>query len=299
MKCLQNGNEGNIYANYSWHYFEVCSPNLIKELQKRIPEDFDRSDHLTNFTNKSFTNAFTNQKRGDDVKDRIYSISKALGVSFFTNNIPTISDVITRRLDSIKRDEYVDFLTQMRFLTLHIMSQLLFGKEFFERISYARYRNPDKYVSHKHFFDVYPQISKDLEDEQFNWKSHYFPFLAQNSVIDPHKRNSYNICELWRIITEHVNISKDSGSLISILSGNNETSKMQWIHDLQALLQQAYDTIPHALCSILYLIKKNEEYYDKIKKDLKHLEYKFEKPDGNYLKSEIDDCDNLTCVIKE
>ena len=211
-----------------------------------------------------------------------------MGTTFFTTKIPIISSTITYRLELIKKNEFCDFLNQARKLTVYIMSQILFGKDFFEKINFAKYKTEDGYEQISHFCTIFPKTVQDLEEEQYEFKAHLFQYLAENSAINPFKRNMYNVCELWRILTDFVNISSDRESIYSILKSTEEYSNNQAFHDCISMLFSAYETIPHALCTILYQTRKDEEIYSQLKKYFQHLNESFFKVDGELIKENID-----------
>ncbi|CAI2366723.1 unnamed protein product [Moneuplotes crassus] len=298
-KHVERCKDFKLYFQKTWHHLELCSIKSIEEFQKKVPEDFDRSDHFASYSYQAIQDAMCFKTKDDESKPKMYHLSKCLGVSFFLSKMPLIASLILRRVNTIRRDELVDFLKYSQMITLEIMCHMLFGEDFQEKINYAHYRHADGYVETCSYFTLFPRILEDSEAQRDDIKAHMFQFLSKNYAIDPFKRNMYNITEMMRILTDFTNISTDKNSMYKILSNSEDYSQYEAFVECVSFLFASAETLPHAMCSILYQVRKSEQIYLKLKQDLRHLEDNFKQVDAEHLKEQLDSCDLLTYVIKE
>ena len=150
------------------------------------------------------------------------------------------------------------------------------------------------------FYTFFPTLMRDYLISVFELQNQIFPFLFTKGWLYPNNINEKNWNELRNTVKEFLEKHSDKDSIYSQLINNEGFKPDDIFDDIIGLLHAAHQTSHHTVCSILYFIKKDPQWFEKLRSELNQVGVN-EKWDYNtaVTRDVIQDTQSLTLIVKE
>ena len=201
-------------------------------------------------------------------------MSKILAVNYCSKHIGMMLQTVDKNIDQLKVGDLVNFNQIVKNTSLMIMCKILFGLDFEDNMPAGNYINPDTFEQSKLKFDeLFSKVVADEFTYYTGFVANFFPTLAYNNLINPHKTSQKNIDECRKVIQEFCQNSTDKDSVYNLLKSSNSSeedsmSEKDCIMDLMVMLFTGFDTTSYAVISSLYQLKMNPDKLEKLRKAL-------------------------------
>lgn len=185
-------------------------------------------------------------------------------------------------------------------MTFSIVTAILFGSDFNEKVGVCEYIDTKGATSVMKFDEFYPKLVEDLMKTLANPVGILFPVTVDYNLCEPFKTNQKNISELWRVLSTYFKESSDRSSVYHKIIGEHGISEAEAFRDIISLLFAGHDTTAHSFVSAVYFLKKNPSTYTKVKESLeKEGLTKDSDFNSEEVKELLNNCDYLGYVVKE
>lgn len=182
-----------------------------------------------------------------------------------------------------------------------IICKILFGDEIFDKIGLLDYTCP--YTGEKRKMtleEFYPKIAKNVFDAYINPKGKIFSFLANRNLIDPYKTNIKNTYELYQVVGKFCENYSDSESIYQKMKSSGEFTDDECLNDTLILLFAGFDTTSHTVSSILCMLKRNPDKFEKLMEEMKIAKLnEIDRSEKRDYANIINGCDYLMHVVRE
>jgi cytochrome P450 len=127
--------------------FLIYSSQACEEFLKLIPTKIDRfANHLKHF-GRITKGAVDQIPSNSNWKQRRDRIMKIMGVNFSSKYLPLMIQALENKSKNWVIGQYIDFTSEMTFITFDIITQILFGKDIKDKIGDLNYINYQDQVS--------------------------------------------------------------------------------------------------------------------------------------------------------
>ena len=253
---------------------DICSVKAINEFEKLVPSKIDRGGDNGSAVTRlvAGTFSFLQSKKQWDLRRKY--MSKILAINYCSKYIGMMLQTVDKHIDQLKVGDLVNFSQIVKNTSLMIMCKILFGEDIEDNMPTGLYIDPETFEqSHMRFDEMYPKVTADEFRYYTGFVANFFPTLAYNNLINPHKTSRKNIDECTRIIREFCQKSTDKDSVYNLLksynsSGKDMISEEEHIMDVMVMLFAGFDTSSYAIISLLYQLKMNPDKLEKLRREL-------------------------------
>jgi len=222
-------------------------------LSPRAFDDFDRysPDKIDKFTDiqelsfaKTFFGAVMHMPTNAAWKFRKSTFTKAIGLNFSSRYIAQMLKHGKILFDQWKEGDQHNFIPAINKLTLTVISSILMGKDFDEKMRKLTYTSLDGTTKIVDIYYFFPILGRDLMDALQKPINLLFPVLIRKNLGKINKVNYANICEFRQALKDFLFASTDSDSCYAQIKRDYpEYSFEDLFNDLMGFLFDGYETL--------------------------------------------------------
>ena len=290
--------------------FLLCTAKAMEDFQKLVPTKIDRWGHQIKHFGRIASGAVDQIKSSTEWKKRRDAILHTIGINLSSRYIPMVIEKLDALSESWKENEFINFSHEITSLTFDIITMILFGKDVRTKIGQINYTKTNGEIVQYDLMHYFHELVEDLEITSFQPINKVFPFLEAYELTVAHKALKSNIENLWSVLLDYLNHSDDKESvyhkIMSKFQSSNFTDVKNVVYDAKLVLMDmitfyiaGYDPISHALCSLLYNIKKNDHVFNKLSEEITEKYHIKDKHDYKSIRNTLDAFEYLPLVIKE
>ena len=253
--------------------FDLLSSDALDDFDKQIPSKIDKYTDIQELSfAKTFFGAVMHLPTNSAWKTRRAAFSKAIGLNFSSRYISLMLEHAKILMDKWKEGDTIDFIPAINKLTLTVISSILMGKDFDEKMRVMKYTHLDGTEEIIDIYAFFPRLGKDLMaaiQMPFNL---LFPFLIRNNLTHVNKVNYKNIVEFRQALKDFLKATTDEESCYKqILRDIPDYDFEDLFNDLQGFLFDGYETLSDCFCRTLYFLNKYPECGTKVRAELKKV----------------------------
>jgi cytochrome P450 len=253
--------------------FDLLSSKAFDDFDKQIPAKIDKFTDLQELSfAKTFFGAVMHLPTNKDWQRRKTAFTKAIGLNFSSRYINLMIEKSKILMDTWKDGDHFDFIPQVYKLTLNVISCILMGKDFNEKMPLIKYTHLDGREETMDFYTIFPRLGKDLMAAMQIPYNLLFPTLIRNNIFHVNQVNYKNIQAYRDAVKQFLKTTTDEESCYKqIMKEHPDYDFEEMFNDLQGFLFDGYETISDTFCTTLYFLKQNEEAEKKTRDELKKL----------------------------
>lgn len=253
--------------------FNLMSAEAFEDFDKNIPSKIDKYTDLQELSfAKTFFGAVMHSATNADWKKRRTVFNKAIGLNYSSRYIKLMLNHAKKVFDTWNVGDSKNFIPLINKFTLSVISQILIGKDFDEKMKTMKYTNQDGTVNEMDFYQFFPKLGKDLMAALEMPLNLCFPFLIRNNIGKVNKINYNNICEFRQTLKNFLNETTDEESCYKMIMREHPDYPYEDLfNDLQGYLFDGYETLSDTFCSTLYFLNRNPRCLEKVRNELKEV----------------------------
>ena len=207
---------------------------------------------------------------------------------------------IESKITSWKENQWLNLNEELSDSTLDIMSSIIFAKNINEKIGSFTYIKPNGNEVQLEYIKMFKQVIQDNLKSAINPLTFLLPFLEKYSLCKPFTTIKKNSIELRNKLQKFLDDNPDESSVYEQLVSEYKVDKTQALYDIIILSFAGYDTVSHAICSVIYYMKANPKSLEKLKSEFDKIGINqhsdFSKSE---VKEKIQNCDYFMYCVKE
>mmetsp|Transcript_29469 Transcript_29469/g.29089 ORF Transcript_29469/g.29089 Transcript_29469/m.29089 type:complete len:326 (-) Transcript_29469:616-1593(-) len=225
--------------------FDLMSQRAFEDFDNQIPSKIDKFTDLQELSfAKTFFGALQHSPTNKDWEKRRAVFTKAIGLNFSSRYISLMIENCKKMMDTWDEGTEIDFIPEMYKLTLIVISSILLGRDFDEKIRMMNYTHLNGEVEVITLYKFFPQLGKDLMAALEMPLNLLFPTLIRNNIGNVNKTNMKNIQEWRATFHDFLAVTTDEESCYKvILRDHPEYNKEDLFNDLQGFLFDGYETL--------------------------------------------------------
>mmetsp|Transcript_19063 Transcript_19063/g.16897 ORF Transcript_19063/g.16897 Transcript_19063/m.16897 type:complete len:326 (+) Transcript_19063:12-989(+) len=225
--------------------FDLMSARAFKDFDTNIPSNIDKYPDLQELSfAKTFFGAVMHSPTNKDWEMRRSVFTKAIGLNFSSRYINLMLEHAKTLMDQWEVGTEVDFLPTMYKMTLTVISSILLGKDFDEKIRMMTYTHTDGTSEQMDVYVFFPKLGKDLMAALEMPINLLFPTLIRNNIGKINSTNMKNIQEFRSAFQDFLDITTDEDSCYKmILRDYPQYNYKDLFNDLQGFLFDGYETL--------------------------------------------------------
>jgi len=225
--------------------FDLMSAKAFEDFDENIPSKIDKYTDLQELSfAKTFFGAVMHSPTNKDWEMRRSVFTKAIGLNFSSRYINLMLEHAKKLMDKWDVGTEVDFIPAMYKMTLTVISSILIGKDFDEKMRIMNYTNLDGTITKMDIYKFFPQLGKDLMAALEMPMNLLFPTLVRNNIGHVNKTNMKNIQEFRQTFQDFLDITTDEDSCYKMILRDYPDYKYEDLfNDLQGFLFDGYETL--------------------------------------------------------
>jgi cytochrome P450 len=282
--------------------FDLMSDRAFEDFDKNIPEKIDKYTDLQELSfAKTFFGAVMHLPTNKDWERRRAVFSKAIGLNFSSRYITLMLEHAKKLMDKWEPGTKLNFIPAMYKLTLTVISSILIGKDFDEKMRLMTYTYLDGTQESMDIYSFFPKLGKDLMAALEMPINLLFPTLIRNNIGNVNKTNMKNIQEFRQAFKDFLNVTEDENSCYKLIKREfPDYDDEDLFNDLQGFLFDGYETLADTFCTTVYFMSKHPHLLEKVRKDLVKVGIeKTEKLEDLITYDRLNELEFLLMAIKE
>ena len=211
------------------------------------------------------------QPTNENWKTRRGAFTKAIGLNFASRYISLMLEHAKILMDQWKVGDEFNFIPIIYKLTLRVISCILLGKDFDEKMKQMVYTNYDGTTETYDFYTFFPRLGKDLMATAQKPLNLLFPTLIRNNIMHENKVNYKNILAFRQALKDFLSVTSDTESCYrQIQREYPEYNSEDLFNDLQGFLFDGYETLSDCICTTIFFLKKTPNSIEKTNTRIKN-----------------------------
>lgn len=225
--------------------FDLMSQKAFEDFDNQIPSKIDKYTDLQELSfGKTFFGALQHSPTNKDWEKRRAIFTKAIGLNFSSRYISLMLENCKNMMDTWDVGTKIDLIPEMYKLTLIVISSILLGRDFDEKIRMMKYTHQNGEVEEMTLYKFFPLLGKDLMAALEMPLNLLFPSLIRNNIGNVNKTNMKNIQEWRATFMDFLAVTTDEESCYKqILREHPEYDMDDLFNDLQGMLFDGYETL--------------------------------------------------------
>lgn len=250
--------------------FDLMTARAFDDFDKNIPDNIDKFTDLQELSfAKTFFGAVMHMPTNKDWQTRRAAFTKVIGLNFSSRYISLMLEHAKILMDRWEAGTKLDFIPTMYKLTLTVISSILLGNDFDEKMRIMTYTHLDGTQEQMDIYKFFPRLGKDLMAALEMPINLLFPFLIRKNIGNVNKTNMKNITEFRNTFQDFLDITTDENSCFKIIKRDfPDYNDADLFNDLQGFLFDGYETLADTICTTVYFLGRNPEVLKKVRTEL-------------------------------
>ena len=280
---------------------DVCSVKALDEFEKLVPSKIDRYHHRGLPIGYFLKGSLAVTRSTENWSIRRKEMIKKLAINNCSKYIPMMIEIVDKNIQNTPTNHEIDIIQFFSRITIEAVTKIFFGQSITEKMKEIAYICPKTgKKSTKKFHEFYPQIISNEFEAFIDPKGKLFSFLVEYKLVEPYITNAKNLEACYNALAEYLETSLDKDSVYFLLYSSKQYTKHECIMDALMMIFGGFDTSAHSLASMVRLLKRNPDKYDKLMKELDRYQItKLDKVPKDEYKTIFEECDYLSFVTKE